>query len=120
MKFHLHALRKIRDLADTNHFKFVNIFVYTGFFRHEEDIYENILLSFCHRHGIAFLSLRNDFQAALEDGQKLFLKGDGHFSEQGARLVARVIITMMSRIIGNKKLDFGQKRTVCTPESYFR
>ncbi len=91
MKFHLHALHKIQNLANTHQFKFVNIFVYTGFFRDEEDIYENILRFFCHDHGIAFFSLRNEFQIALKNGQELFLKGDGHFSEQGARLVAWVI-----------------------------
>ena len=97
-KFHLQALRKIQDLADTYHFKFVNIFVYTGFFRNEEDLYEQVLQAFCHKHDIEFLSLRNGFQAALENGQKLFLEGDGHFSEQGARLAAELIVALMNKL----------------------
>lgn len=105
MKFHLHALRKIQDLADTYHFSFVNIFVYTGFFKNEEDLYEEILQSFCHKHDIAFLSLKNSFQAAREDGQELFLKGDGHFSEQGARLAAKVLFALLHEMSSIAILD---------------
>lgn len=96
MKCHLHALRKIQDLADTYHFKFVNIFLYTGFYENEEDIYEQIFQSFCHKHGIAFLSLRDAFQAAFDDGQELLLKVDGHLSEQGARLAAKVLFALIN------------------------
>ena len=90
MRFHLHALRKIQDLADTHHFQFVLVFTYTGWMR-DEPAYEKILEAFCRIHRIAFLSLRPAFEAASPRLEDLFLKGDGHLSDAGARLAAEVV-----------------------------
>jgi hypothetical protein len=92
MEFHLHALRKIQDLADRHRFALVNVFTYTGTgVFPQEPIYEGLLESFCHTHGIAFLSLRSPVEQAIESGQDVFLKRDGHFSDRGARLAAEVL-----------------------------
>jgi lysophospholipase L1-like esterase len=90
MRFHLHALRKVQNLADRNHFQFVNVFAYTGVIR-DESAYEKVLEAFCRRHGIAFLSLRPAFEGALRDGVDLFLKDDGHLADSGARLAAEAL-----------------------------
>jgi hypothetical protein len=90
MRFHLHALRKIQDLADRNGFQFVNVFTYTGYMPNES-VYEQILEAFGRLHGITFLSLRPAFKTAVGNGQEVFLRGDGHFSDGGARLAAQVL-----------------------------
>jgi hypothetical protein len=90
MQFHLQALRKIQHLANANNFRFTNIFIYTGY-APEEPLYEAILESFCRAQGIRYHSLREDIGRAMKRGEQVFLPGDGHFSEAGTRLVARVI-----------------------------
>ena len=90
MRFHLHAVRKIQNLADQHHFQVVNVFTYTGVIP-DESAYEKILEAFCRLHGIAFLSLRPAFEPALRNHADLFLKEDGHLSDAGARLVAEVL-----------------------------
>ncbi len=90
MQFHLQALRKIQHLADVNNFRFTNVFIYTGYVQ-EEPLYEGILQSFCKTQGIRFVSLRDEIERALKRGEQVFLPGDGHFSDGGSRLVARVI-----------------------------
>lgn len=90
MQFHLQALRKIQHLANANNFRFTNIFIYTGYWP-EEPLYEAILESFCRAQGIRYLSLREDIGRAMKRGEQVFLPGDGHFSDAGTRLVARVI-----------------------------
>ena len=90
MRFHLHALRKIQNLADRHQFMFVNVFTYSGHLPHEA-AYEKILEAFCGAHGIAFLSLRPAFEQAVRNGQEVFLKADGHLSDGGARLAAQVL-----------------------------
>lgn len=90
MRFHLHAVRKIQNLADQSHFQVVNVFTYTGVLR-DEAAYEKILEAFCQIHGIAFLNLRPAFERALRNGADVFLKEDGHLSDAGARLAAEVL-----------------------------
>jgi hypothetical protein len=90
MRFHLHALRKIQNLADRHGFVFVNVFTYSGHMPHES-AYEKILEAFCGTHGIAFLSLRPAFEQAVRNGEDVFLKADGHLSDGGARLAAQVL-----------------------------
>ena len=89
MRFHLHALAKMQDLAQQGHFAFVNVFIWTGRFP-EEPVYEGILKSFCRERGIAFLDLR-DAERTVSDHERLFLPGDGHFSDAGARWVAELL-----------------------------
>jgi hypothetical protein len=96
MRFHLHAVRKIQNLADRNHFQVVNVFTYTGAIR-DEAAYEKILEAFCRIHGIAFLSLRPAFERALRNGEDVFLKEDGHLSDAGARLAAEVLARYIDR-----------------------
>lgn len=90
MRFHLHALRKMQDLADRHGFAFVNVFTYTGLIPHEA-AYERIQDAFCRTHGIGFLSLRPAFVEAARSGETLFLEEDGHLSDNGARLAARLL-----------------------------
>jgi hypothetical protein len=86
MRFHLHALRKIQNLADRHGFVFVNVFTYSGHMPHEA-AYEKILEAFCGVHAIAFLTLRPAFEQAVRNGEDVFLKGDGYLSDGGARLL---------------------------------
>lgn len=90
MRFHLHALLKFQDLADRHRFRFMNVFIFTEGFS-EQSTYEGVLQTFCRGHGIDFLSLREEFEAAMRRGEQLFLKGDGHFSDGGSRLAAKLI-----------------------------
>jgi hypothetical protein len=90
MRFHLHALQKIQNLANQNHFQVVNVFTYTGVIP-AEAAYEEILERYCRTHAIAFLSLRSAFERALSNREDVFLKGDGHFSDAGAHLAAEAL-----------------------------
>lgn len=96
MRFHLRALRKIQDLAGRNHFRFANIFIFTGVFE-EERVYEPILKAFCEEHGITFYSLRDEFEVAIRRGEELFLKYEGHLSDAGARRVARLVASYIEK-----------------------
>jgi lysophospholipase L1-like esterase len=90
MQFHLQALRKIQHLANMYNFRFINVFIYTGLGQ-AEPLYEGILESFCKTQGIRFVSLRDEIERAVRRGEQVFLPQDGHFSDAGTRLVARVI-----------------------------
>jgi hypothetical protein len=90
MRFHLHALLKMQDLSERYGFRFTNVFTYTEGFA-EQRVYERLLESFCRSRGIGFTSLRQDFEAALRNGEQLFLREDGHFADGGARLAAMLI-----------------------------
>jgi hypothetical protein len=68
----------------------VNVFVYTGD-KKEEPTYELVLREFCRRQGICFFSLKDGFEPAIKNGEQLFLQGDGHFTDRGARLAVRLI-----------------------------
>jgi lysophospholipase L1-like esterase len=96
MRFHLKTLLKIQDVANRNNFKFINVFIYTG--HYEEHIYENILEDYCKSHGINFLSLRDSFVSELKNEKTLFLKGDGHFSDEGATLAAKIVVDYINTI----------------------
>jgi hypothetical protein len=88
MRFHLHALRKMQDLAATYHFQLVVVFTYTGVISGEL-AYEAILQAFCGTERIAFLSLRPAFTSSpSRNVETLFLAGDGHLSDAGAQLAA--------------------------------
>ena len=93
MSFHLKALFKIQDIANRNNFKFINVFIYTGRneYDEEEQIYENIMSNFCKSHDINLLSLRDSFASELKNEKTLFLKGDVHFSDEGAALTAKIV-----------------------------
>jgi lysophospholipase L1-like esterase len=90
MRFHLHALRKIQDLADQRRFTFVNVFTHTGWLP-DEPAYERILTAFSRSHDVAFLSLGPAFERGRQNGADPFLKGDGHLSDAGARLAAEAL-----------------------------
>jgi lysophospholipase L1-like esterase len=94
MRFHLHALAKMQDLARQGHFTFVNVFIWTGHFA-EEPIYEGILKSYCREQGIAFLDLR-EAEREVNDRERLFLPVDGHFSDAGTRWVAELLAKSMT------------------------
>jgi hypothetical protein len=96
VRFHLHALRKIQDLARRQGFAFVHVFAYTARLA-DEASYEALLESFCRAQGIAFLSLRPAFEAARRDGRELYLAGDGHYADAGARLAAEVLAEYVGR-----------------------
>ena len=88
MRFHLHALRKMQDLAARHRFQFVVVFTYTGVISGEL-AYEAILRAFCGMERIAFLSLRPAFTSSpSRHVETLFLAGDGHLSDAGAQLAA--------------------------------
>jgi lysophospholipase L1-like esterase len=89
MHFHLKALLKIKDIAQKNNFNFINVFIYTG--SYEGQIYENIISDFCKSNDISFLNLRDYFVPEIENGKNLFLKNDGHFTDEGAALTAKVV-----------------------------
>ena len=96
MRFHLYALRKIQHLAERHRFHFMNMFIYTGQFDpDEEGLYEHTLAAYCQTMGIPFYSLKDDIQRAITSGEEVFLKGDGHFAPQGARLVARILAQLI-------------------------
>jgi acetyltransferase AlgX (SGNH hydrolase-like protein) len=90
MRFHLHALQKMQALADSHHFQLVVVFTYTGAIA-EELAYEKILEAFCRTARIAFLSLRPAFTSPTRSFETLFLRGDGHLSDAGARLAAEEV-----------------------------
>src|SRR5262245_1480995 len=90
MRFHLHALQKMQALADTHHFQFVVVFTYTGTIANEP-AYEAILDAFCGARRIAFLSLSPAFTSPSRSQEELFLRGDGHLSDAGARLAAQEV-----------------------------
>lgn len=93
MEFHLDALKKMHMIASSNNIKFINVFIYTGHdhFAKEEPVYEKIIEDFCRTEGITFVSLRKLLVDEAENKGALFLENDGHFSAQGARVVAEFI-----------------------------
>lgn len=105
MRFHLKALLKIQDIADKNNFKFVNVFIYTSLIEEEEQTYENIMSGFCKSHDINFLNLRDSFVSELENEKTLFLKGDGHFSDEGAALAAKIVADYINTIESPQKYE---------------
>jgi len=93
MHFHFKTLLKIQDIAQKNNFNFVNVFIMTGMSdggRLEQD-YVNIITDFCKSHDISFLNLRDYFIPELKSGKTLFLKGDGHYTDEGALLTAKIV-----------------------------
>jgi hypothetical protein len=95
MRFHLHALRKIQNISEMNHFHFVNVFIYGGVsYPDPEAIYENIIENFCNEYQIQFYNLKDDIIRAMAQGKEVFLKRDGHFTDEGARVVAYAIANL--------------------------
>jgi hypothetical protein len=82
-------------MAKIEKFQFTHVFIYTGRWHEEERMYERILAGFCQEHGIDFYNLRDGFEVARRNGEELFLRFDGHFSDRGARLVARLLAQHM-------------------------
>jgi hypothetical protein len=80
----------MQDLATRHRFAFVHVFIYTGALADEVAL-EQVLFTHCAANGIAFLSLRPALERAVRDGEEVFLPRDGHFSDAGARLVARIL-----------------------------
>ena len=93
MRFHLHALAKMENLAERSHFAFVNVIIWTGHFA-EERVYADVIGSFCRDHAIASFNLEDE-ERGVGDREQLFLPGDGHFSARGARWVAEVLARYM-------------------------
>ena len=92
MKFHLHALLKMQNLAQQHNMTLIHIFIYTGMNK-EANIYKKILSLFCQKHLISFFSLEDGFKDAINRKQDVFLtqNNDGHFSQQGAELAAKLV-----------------------------
>jgi lysophospholipase L1-like esterase len=91
MNFHLDAVKKMNLIAAENNIIFTNVFIYTGSYVQEEPVYEKIIQDFCRDNKIPFLNLHDIFDNKMKEGEKLFLDNDGHFSAQGAQLVAKVL-----------------------------
>jgi hypothetical protein len=96
LRFHLHALGKMQDLATRHGIAFVYVFIYTGVLA-DEPALEQVLSDYCAANGIAFLTLRPAIERAVRNGEGVFLPGDGHFADAGARLVARVLAEYIGR-----------------------
>lgn len=92
MEFHLRALQRMHALTRTRGVAFVNVFIHTGqaHYADEEPVYEEVLSQFCGSEGIRHLSLRRAF-GQVKERDRLFLKNDGHFTSEGARLAAREV-----------------------------
>ncbi len=86
MQFHLRALLKIKALAENNKFKFTYVFIYTGL--PYDDLFLDILSSFCEVNNINFLNMKSIFENAQANGDLLFLPRDGHFTSRGAYVTA--------------------------------
>ena len=86
MQFHLRALLKIKDLSENNNFKFTYVFIYTGL--PYDDLFLDILKSFCEVNNINFLNMKSIFENAQANGDELFLPRDGHFTSRGAYVTA--------------------------------
>jgi hypothetical protein len=86
----------MQSLGHQHGFLFVNVFTYTGQIPHE-GAYERVQEAFCRAHGIAFLSLRPAFEQAVRNGEEVFLPRDGHLSDAGARLAARLLAQYVER-----------------------
>lgn len=95
MRFHLHALRKIQDLSARNNAVLVHMFIPTGGFREQEPVYEQVIRSFCAQAGILFYDLNEGFSKSGVSRARLILKGDGHWSDRGAEIVARLLAAYM-------------------------
>ena len=93
MHFHFKALLKIQDIAQKNNFNFINVFIKTGMGDggHVEQNYVNIITDFCKNHDISFINLRDYFVPELKNGKNLFLEGDGHYTDEGAALTAKIV-----------------------------
>lgn len=69
----------------------------TGYYGYRPDesddsvTYQSRLLGFCKSADIACLDLLPDFRAAASSGTSLFLPYDGHWTEEGHRLVASAV-----------------------------
>ena len=93
MHFHFKALLKIQDIAQKNNFNFINVFIKTGMGDggRVEQNYVNIITDFCKNHDISFINLRDYFVPELKNGKNLFLEGDGHYTDEGAALTAKIV-----------------------------
>ena len=87
MEFQLHALKKIRMLCELRHFKWAFNYIYTD--RPYDGVFEEILSTFCERERIPYFNLKRAY--STHGSSILFLKGDGHFSDAGARITATAI-----------------------------
>ena len=56
-----------------------------------EQNYVNIITDFCKNHDISFINLRDYFVPELKNGKNLFLEGDGHYTDEGAALTAKIV-----------------------------
>jgi len=92
MDFHLRALQRMQALARANNIAFINVFIHTGqaHYADEEPVYEEVLRQFCRAEEMHFLSLRQAF-GQVKERDRLFLKNDGHFTSQGAKLAAEEV-----------------------------
>jgi hypothetical protein len=97
MRFHLHALLKMQNLASRNGIDLVNVFIPTGGFRDEEPLYRRILESFCREHGIRFYDLGDGFARAPIRHSRMILPHDGHFSDAGSDVVADLLAAYVER-----------------------
>jgi hypothetical protein len=96
MKFHLRALLKMQDLTKRGGADFVNIFIPTRGFRDQEPYYEQILRNFCAENGITYYNLEDGFRQSGLNRASVSLPGDGHLSNLGAHVVARLLFSYVT------------------------
>jgi hypothetical protein len=96
MRFHLRALLKIQDLTRRGGADFVNVFIPTRGFRDQEPYYEKILRNFCAENGIKYYNLEDGFRRSGLNRASVTLKDDGHLSDLGARVVARLLFSYVT------------------------
>ncbi|MGH7898814.1 MAG: hypothetical protein ACREQQ_12740 [Candidatus Binatia bacterium] len=96
MRFHLRALLKIQDLAKRGGANFVHAFIPTRGFRDQEPYYESILRNFCAENGIEYYNLEEGFNRAGVSRGSIMLPGDGHLSNLGAHVVAKLLFSYVT------------------------
>lgn len=91
MAVHNEILRRLNRLAAANDIRLLHVFIETGYEAPRERMFKQILNSVCIEEGIPFLDLGVATGAAEALGVEPFLPRDGHFSADGARIVAEAI-----------------------------
>lgn len=95
---HNALLRRTQRLARANDVLLLHVFIETGQRPHRERRLERVLRRVTTAEGIPFLSLRAALDAARRDGIEPFLPHDGHFSPEGARVVADAVVAWLDEL----------------------
>lgn len=90
MKFHLRALLKMKNFAESHGFHFACVFI--GVAVPSDKFYEGIIGDFCRQEKIDFFSLRIYYWKAKRSHLRLWLPHDNHFTDTGARITAQALV----------------------------